>query len=80
MQFFTSLTALFLATMALGAVIDTRADGSDALNVNKEVENVTCSPKGGACVEGALGCYLLSEVSQANNQSTVVTVLADMKE
>lgn len=56
MQFFTSLTALFLATIAFGAVIDTRTDGSDALNVDKEVENATCSPKGGACIEGSLGC------------------------
>ncbi|GAM34688.1 hypothetical protein TCE0_015r02424 [Talaromyces pinophilus] len=56
MQFFTSLTTLFLATMAFGAVIDTRNDGGDALNVDKEVESATCSPKGGACIEGSLGC------------------------
>lgn len=56
MQFFTSLTTLFLATMAFGAAIDTRNDGSDSLNVDKEVESATCSPKGGACIEGSLGC------------------------
>ncbi|RAO69568.1 uncharacterized protein BHQ10_005580 [Talaromyces amestolkiae] len=55
MQFFTSLTALFLATMAFGAVIDTRTDSSD-LSLDKTVESATCSPKGGDCVEGALAC------------------------
>ncbi|EED22786.1 hypothetical protein TSTA_062730 [Talaromyces stipitatus ATCC 10500] len=53
MQFFTNLTTLFLVTLALGAVIDTR---TDALGVDKEVESVTCSPKGGACIEGQLSC------------------------
>lgn len=49
MHFFTSITTLLLATLALGAVIDTRSE-------NIDTSSATCSDKGGACVEGTQNC------------------------
>jgi hypothetical protein len=64
MHFFTSLTALLFTTLAFGAVIETR-DNADNLNPEEDVQNLTCSPKGGACGEVGLGgccpglqCYI----------------------
>lgn len=55
MQFFTGLTTLILATMAFGAVIESRSENS-GLDMNNAAESSACSPKGGACVDGALAC------------------------
>jgi hypothetical protein len=55
MQFFTGLTTLLFATLALGAAIDTRAENGVS-DVDQGLENAACSPKGGACVTGQLGC------------------------
>ncbi|CRG84269.1 hypothetical protein PISL3812_01572 [Talaromyces islandicus] len=57
MHFFTSLTTLLFTTLAIGAVVDTR-DNTDNLNPEENVQNVACSPKGGACGQGQAGCCL----------------------
>ncbi|OKL58335.1 hypothetical protein UA08_06668 [Talaromyces atroroseus] len=55
MQFFTGLTTLLFATLALGAAIDTRAENGVS-DVDQDLKEATCSPKGGACLAGQLEC------------------------